>query len=174
MMQIIKTALLLVLISPVVLAQEIRPLDSILATIRSKNPLLQGYDYQMEAIQAYAEGAKGWSAPMVGVGTFMTPYPGQAVMNDGDKGMLMLVGEQAIPNPAKLRAREDYLTSRAAIEDAGQRGAYNQLRAQAKSLYYEWLVQEKQKKVLEEDGQIMERSEESRVGKECVSTCRSG
>src|SRR3546814_16190579 len=108
MMQIIKTALLLVLISPVVLAQEIRPLDSILATIRSKNPLLQGYDYQMEAIQAYAEGAKGWSAPMVGVGTFMTPYPGQAVMNDGDKGMLMLVGAQALPNPATLRAREAY------------------------------------------------------------------
>src|SRR3546814_9073545 len=70
--------------------------------------------------------------------------------------MLMLVGEQAIPNPAKLRARGDYLTSRAAIEDAGQRGAYNQLRAQAKSLYYEWLVLEKQKKVLEEDRQIME------------------
>src|SRR3546814_13894500 len=81
MMQIIKTALLLVLISPVVLAQEIRPLDSILATIRSKNPLLQGYDYQMEAIQAYAERAKGWSAPMVGAGSFMTPYPGQAVIH---------------------------------------------------------------------------------------------
>src|SRR3546814_19495684 len=92
---------------------------------------------------------------MVGVGTFMTPYPGQAVMNDGDKGMLMLVGEQAIPNPAKLRAREDYLTSRAAIEDAGQRGAYKQVGAKDKSLTKALVVLEKQKKVLEEDREQM-------------------
>lgn len=154
--------LLLLLWAPVLRAQEpvqalqVRTLDSILSTIRSNNPMLQGYDYKIEAMNAYAEGAKSWMAPMIGAGTFMTPYPGQQVMSDGDKGMFMLAAEQAIPNPAKLRAKESYMQSKAAIEASGQRDTYNQLRAQAKSLYYEWVVLEKKKEVLEENRQIME------------------
>src|SRR3546814_707062 len=118
--------------------------------------MLQGYDYKVKAMNAYAEGAKSWMAPMIGAGTFMTPYPGQNVMSDGEKGMFMLAAEQAIPNPAKLRAKENYLESKAAIEAAGQSYTYNQLRAQTKSLYYEWVVLEKKKAVLEENRQIIE------------------
>jgi hypothetical protein len=35
-------------------------------------------------LDTYAEGAKSWMAPMVGVGTFMTPYPKQTLMGERD------------------------------------------------------------------------------------------
>jgi outer membrane protein TolC len=95
-------------------------------------------------------------APMAGVGTFMTPYPGQEVMDDGDKGMLMFSVEQQIPNPAKQRAKKELYGSRAAIEQAAQEVTYNQLRAEAKNLYYQWLVLEKKMAVLKENASIME------------------
>lgn len=131
-------------------------LDSILSGIRQNNPMLEGYDYKIKAMNAYAEGARSWMAPMLGAGTFMTPYPWQNTMSSGDKGMLMLSAVQEIPNPAKLRARENYLESKAAIQAAGQDYTYNQLRAEARKLFYEWVVLEKKKKILEENREIME------------------
>ena len=52
-------------------------LDSVLRTIDLRNPMLQEYDNKVKALNIYTEGAKSWMAPMVGAGTFMTPYPGQ-------------------------------------------------------------------------------------------------
>lgn len=131
-------------------------LDSILAVIRTDNPMLEGYDKKVQAMEAYTEGATAWMAPMAGVGTFMTPYPGQEVMEDGDKGMLMFSVEQQIPNPAKQRAKKELYESRAAIEQAAQEVTFNQIRAEAKNLYYQWLVLEKKMVVLQENASIME------------------
>lgn len=131
-------------------------LDSLLTVIRTNNPMLEVYDKRVQAMAAYTEGATSWMAPMAGVGTFMTPYPGQEMMEDGDKGMLMFSVEQKIPNPAKQRAKKELYQSRAAIEQATQRVTYNQLRAEAKILYYQWLVLEKKMKVLQENASIME------------------
>src|SRR4051794_22673415 len=64
-------------------------LDSMLSVINRNNPMLQEYDSKVKAMNAYTEGAKSWMAPMVGVGTFMTPYPGQKVMESRDKGFWM-------------------------------------------------------------------------------------
>src|SRR5688572_9718507 len=77
-------------------------LDSVLRVIDMQNPMLQEYDSKVKAMNAYAEGAKSWMAPMVGAGTFMTPYPNQLLMEERDKGSWMFSLEQEIPNPAKL------------------------------------------------------------------------
>ena len=58
-------------------------LDSVLHLIDRQNPMLQEYDNKVAALNTYTEGANSWMAPMVGIGTFMTPYPGQA--RDGAK-----------------------------------------------------------------------------------------
>lgn len=147
---------LLLAISSGLHGQEVRTLDSVLAAIRNNHPALQGYDYEIAAMNAYAEGADSWKAPMIGGGTFMTPYPGQTVAGEANRGMLMVAAEQAIPNPARLRAKENYMESKAAVTAASRAQAYNQLRARAKSLYYQWAVLEKKKAVLEENRQIMQ------------------
>lgn len=131
-------------------------LDSVLLLIDKQNPMLQKYDYTVKAMEAYAEGAKSWMAPMVGVGTFMTPYPGQAMMEDRDKGSLMFSFEQEIPNPAKLNASKRYLESKASVEEQARSVQFNNLRAEAKTWYYQWLVAEEKIKILKENEHIMD------------------
>ena len=79
-------------------------LDSVLAVIDRQNPMLQEYDNKVKALHEYSAGAKSWMAPMVGAGTFMTPYPNQMLMDERDEGSVMFSFEQEIPNPAKLNA----------------------------------------------------------------------
>lgn len=134
--------------------QQVR-LDSILNTIRTNNPMLQEYRYRAAALNEIAKGAKSWMAPMVGLGTFMTPYPGQMLMDDRDKGSIMISAEQSIPNPAKLRANELLLSSKASIEEAAGSFTFNDLRAQAKTAFYDWFVLEKKLVILRENEEII-------------------
>lgn len=149
------TAVLLCLLTFHTSAQVIT-LDSVLRTIDARNPMLQEYDNKAKALNTYTEGAKSWMAPMVGAGTFMMPYPGQMIMNEGDKGSLMITVEQDIPNPGKLNANKNYFASRASVEEQGRSLQFNQLRAEAKTQYYQWLVAEKKMKVLAENERIIE------------------
>ncbi|MBB6611665.1 TolC family protein [Pontibacter sp. Tf4] len=157
--RLIATIALLLTIVPA-LAQEQQPqvmnLDSVLQRISKQNPMLQMYYTRAKAMDAYAEGAKSWMAPMVGGGFYMNPYPGAEVMDDADKGSYMIVAEQSIPNPAKLRAKEKYMKSRAAIESSGRNVTYNELRAQAKTAYYNWVVLEKKMDALQDNRKIMD------------------
>ncbi|PTX13087.1 outer membrane protein TolC [Pontibacter mucosus] len=131
-------------------------LDSVLQRISDNNPMLQQYRYRAKAMDAYAEGAKSWMAPMVGGGMFMAPYPGAEIMDERDKGAWMISAEQDIPNPVKQRAKEKYMQSKAGIEQAARDVTFNELRAQAKTAYYNWVVLEKQLAVLKDNERIME------------------
>ncbi|WP_237587138.1 TolC family protein [Pontibacter russatus] len=141
---------------PATAQQQPVALDSILQTIRTENPMLQQYDLRAQAQDAYAQGAAGWMAPMVGAGVFMLPYPGQSMEGAEKEGAYMISAEQAIPNPAKQRAKQAYFDSKAAIEQAEGAAIYNELRAQAKASYYNWLVLEKKLDVLQDNARIME------------------
>lgn len=132
------------------------PLDTVLSRISQNNPMLEEFRLRGQAQNAMAEGAKSQMAPMVGAGVFMYPYPGQMIMEERDKGMIMTAVEQEITNPAKLRARQNYQRSKAAIEEAGRDVTYNQLRAQAKTAYFQWVVLEMRKAVLLESQRIMQ------------------
>jgi len=131
-------------------------LDSVLHYIHHNNLMLQEHEIQTQALKTYAEGAKSWMAPMVGAGVFMYPYPGQTIMEGRDKGMLMAAAQQEIPNPAKLKAKEKYMLSQVAAEDEGHEVMANEFRAQAKAAYYQWVVLEKKKAVLQENQRIMQ------------------
>jgi len=131
-------------------------LDSVLRVIDEQNPMLQEYDNKIKALNAYAEGATSWMAPMVGAGTFMTPYPNQMLMDERDKGSWMFSIEQAIPNPSKLGANRKYLSSKASVEIQNRSARFNQLRSEAKTMYYQWLVSEEKLIILKENERIME------------------
>jgi outer membrane protein, heavy metal efflux system len=131
-------------------------LDSVLQMIDRRNPMLKEYDDKVRALNEYSGGAKSWMAPMVGAGTFMTPYSNQMATDERDKGSWMISIEQSIPNPARLNANRNYLQSRAGVEKHGRAIRYNNLRAEARTYYYQWLVSEKKLKVLGENERIME------------------
>lgn len=131
------------------------PLDSVLVRIDQHNPLLKPFGSRAAAARAYAEGARSWMAPMVGVGTFMAPYPAQMIMDDRDKGYGMVSVEQDLPNPRKQQAQRTFQQSKAGVEEAGRGITLNRLRSDAKQLYFEWLVLEKRRVVLAENGRIL-------------------
>ncbi len=137
-------------------AAQVLTLDSVLVMIDRKNPMLQEYDNKVNALNEYSAGAKSWMAPMVGAGTFMTPYGKQMLMEERDKGSWMFSVEQQIPNPAKLNANKDYLQSRAGVEKQSRAIQFNNLRSEAKAYYYQWLVAEKKIAVLNENERIMD------------------
>lgn len=133
-------------------------LDSVLSTINRQNPMLQEYDNKVKALNIYTEGAKSWMAPMVGAGTFMTPYssPMSAHGETVDRGMVMFSFEQDIPNPSRLNANKRYLESKASVEEQARSYRFNTLRAEAKAIYYQWLVAEQKIKTLRENERIVE------------------
>lgn len=136
-------------------SQDIIGLDSILSKIRANNPQLKMYDYQIESQKAKVEGANSWMAPMLGAGTFMTPYPGQSIMEDRDKGSLMFLAEQSIANKSKNKAKENYLAAQANITSAAKAMNYNELKALAQSFYYSAIINTKKLNLLNENLHIM-------------------
>jgi outer membrane protein TolC len=150
------TFLLLFLPAPLLAQQTPLKLDTILNRIEKNNLLLQTYALKAESYKYKAKAGTAWMAPMVGVGTFMTPYPGQAVMDDRDKGSVMLQLEQDIPNPAKQNAQKRYIESKGDVEMAGRAIAMNTFKAQAKSLYYTWIVASQRIQILQENDKIMQ------------------
>lgn len=158
MKHITKYALWLLVLLPVQLFAQQAPvltLDSILQRIDRNNVLLQSYDLKAQSYKYSADASTAWMPPMVGVGTFMTPYPGQMIMEPRDKGNLMLQIEQDIPNKAKLNARKRYIESQGNIERATRDITLNDFKAQAKRLYFNWLIAKQRMKVLQENEKIM-------------------
>lgn len=156
MKRITRYGLWLLFFLPIQLSAQVLPLDSILQRIDRNNLLLQSYGLKAQGYQYSADAATAWMAPMIGAGTFMTPYPREMVMDGRDKGSYMLQLEQDIPNPAKLKARRKYIASQANAEKATRDITLNDYKAQAKRLYYGWLVAKQQIAVLQENEKIMQ------------------
>ncbi|HEX2844980.1 MAG TPA: TolC family protein [Chitinophagaceae bacterium] len=158
MKQLIKYSIALLVCLPAgVVAQQtpVLPLDTILQRIDRNNILLQSYNLKAESYKYSADASTAWMAPMVGIGTFMTPYPGQMIMDPRDKGNIMLQIEQDIPNRAKLNARKRYIESQGNLERATRDITLNDFKAQAKRLYFNWLIAMQRINVLQENEKIM-------------------
>lgn len=133
-------ALLLMILAATTQGQTVMSLDSILKEITANNPALQSFNTRAAAQEAKVAGAKAWMAPMIGAGTFMTPYPGADVMNPNDKGSWMFSVEQEIPNPLKQKAKQKALGAQSSITLAQRGVAVNELRAKARDFYYDILI----------------------------------
>ena len=154
MMKPTKIIALLITLSVVSAAAQEMSLDSILAQIARRHPMLAEYRHRAAAMQAYADGATAWMAPMAGIGTFMTPYPGQRP-EDMDKGAVMMSVEQSIPNPAKVKANRQALTSKADVEAARGLQQWNLLRSQARAAVYTWTIAGQQIEALQEQEKLL-------------------
>lgn len=126
------------------------PLDSVLAKVAA-NPSLKAYDAKAKAQNAYAEGAKSLDAPKLSAGQYQVPYE----LNP-NSGSFMIQGEQMFTNPAKLRAKEDYLKGQSKVTSADKDYLKNQLFAQAKQYYYERVVLEKKLALLQQTQSLLD------------------
>ena len=126
------------------------PLDSVLVRI-SANPALQAFDTRTLAQDAYATGAKSLDAPKISAGQYQTPY-----QLNPNSGSFMIQAEQMFSNPAKLRAKEDYMKGMANVTAEDKNYLKNQLIAQAKQYYFERVVLEKKLSLLQNTQNLLE------------------
>ncbi|OJW13852.1 TolC family protein [Mucilaginibacter sp. 44-25] len=126
------------------------PLDSVLARVKT-NPALQAYDAKSSAQDAYATGAKSLDAPKISAGQYQVPY--QLKPNGGS---FMIQAEQMFTNPAKLKAKQEYMQGQSKVTAADKGYMTNQLIAQAKQYYYERVVLEKKLALLQNTQSLLE------------------
>jgi outer membrane protein TolC len=132
-------------------AQEKRlSLDSVLARVTT-NPALQAYNARISAQDEYSNGAKSLDAPKISAGQYQTPY-----QLNPNTGSFMISGEQMFTNPAKLRAKEDYMKGVSKVTAQDKNYLKNQLIAQAKQYYYERVVLEKKLALLQNTQDLFE------------------
>ncbi len=136
------------------LAAQTLSLDNILSTIKTNNPQLKMYDADIQSMDAAAKGAKSWMPPQVETGFFMTPYNTKMwkadEMNPG-MGNYMLGVTQMIPNASKLKADFNLMSAMSSVEKENKNYTINQLKALAKTNYYQWLVLNKKIKIADDN-----------------------
>ena len=142
-------------------AQPRLSLSTLLDSIERNNPVNRMYEADIRSMDEAANGARSWMPPEIGAGLFMTPYNIQrwkAADGGMEEGMgnFMVSLQQMIPNPGKLKADQAYMRSMSGVAKEERLTLLNNLYAQAKKAYYEWVVVEKKKEVVDENEKVLE------------------
>ncbi|HET8828509.1 MAG TPA: TolC family protein [Pelobium sp.] len=122
-------------------AQDVVTIDSVLKTIETANPELKIYDERVKQQDALVESAGAWKAPMVGLGTNMTPYNNFSRERNLRDGALMIRAEQEILNRSKSKSEKDYLSVQSEITKAQKINNLNELKALARTYYYDVVIE---------------------------------
>jgi outer membrane protein, heavy metal efflux system len=141
-------------------AQERLKLEDVFSSINNSHPNLKGYDAQIRSLDEAAKGAKNWEPPLLSSGLWMTPYNPALwkKMSDGTPGMgqYMISAEQMFPNKKMQSAEQKYMQSMSTVEVQKKNATINELYAQAKKNFYQWIIAKKKIKVLEQDQKILD------------------
>lgn len=133
-------------------------MDSLLSRIENNYPSLLSYQYTIEALNAKVEGSRAWMPPTISAGLMQFPYDLELVkmkddpMNQSGFGVSF---EQMIPNRHKLDAKSAYASSLSAIQESKREWTKNDLRKEAKRLYYYRYIAERKLLVLEENSRLL-------------------
>jgi cobalt-zinc-cadmium efflux system outer membrane protein len=139
-------------------AQQLK-LDSILNEIHRVNPQMKMFDADIRSADEAAKGAKSWMAPELSSGFWMAPYKTSLWKRQADgttgMGQYMISAQQDIPNPARLNADVKYMESMSAVDKQRKNAALNELIAEAKKNYYEWVIIKKKISILDQDEKLL-------------------
>ncbi|MEP6948256.1 MAG: TolC family protein [Ginsengibacter sp.] len=133
-------------------------LNDILDSIQKNNPALKVYDANARSLDVASKGARNWMPPEFGTGLWMTPYnPKYWKGNNGSFGMgqYMVSAAQTFPNKRRQDAEENYLKSLSSAENENKQVEANNLFAEAKTGYYQWIVLKKELGVLNENEKVL-------------------
>lgn len=137
-----------------------KSLDDILNEIQNANPSLKMYDAEVQAMDAAAKGAWSWMPPEAGTGFFMMPYnPKYARKNDmGEEGMgqYVFAVQQMFPNRKRQAAEYRYMNTMSSVVKEKKGAALNELIAEAKKNYLEWVIFKKKFSILEQNEKLLD------------------
>lgn len=138
--------------------QNLTDINAILDSVQSNNPSLKMYDAEVRSMDEAAKGAKSWMPPELSAGLFMTPYDPRFLRSmDGQPGMgQFMVGlQQMLPNPQRQRADFQYMSYMSSVEKEKKGYTLNQLFAEAKKNYFEWMILKKQLLIIEDNDKLL-------------------
>jgi hypothetical protein len=134
-------------------------LKKLLQQVETNYPSIIQYQYDIQSIQAKADGAKSWMPPTFSTGIMRFPYNFSMISEKNDpmnQAGVAFSLEQMIPNTSKLNAKKSYISSLAEIEKSKSEWTKNELRREAKILYYNRYVTEKKQIILNESEEILQ------------------
>ena len=141
-------------------AQEKLTINDIFSTISGTHPDLKGYDAQIRSLNEAAKGARNWEAPLLSSGLYMTPYNPSMWQKqmDGSNGMgqYMISAQQMFPNRKMQNAESKYMNSMSSVEVNMKQATINDLYAQAKKNYYQWIIAKKKLAVLDQSQKVLD------------------
>lgn len=134
-------------------------LEKLLQQVETNYPSIIQYQYNIQSIQAKASGAKSWMPPTFSTGIMRFPYNLSMLKEKNDpmnQAGIAFSLEQMIPNTSKLNSKKSYINSLAEIEKSKSEWTKNELRREAKILYYNRYVTEKKQLILKESEEILQ------------------
>lgn len=140
------------------MCQQVLKLNDIFSIIQKNNPEVNLYDAQIRSLDEASKGAKSWSPPEFGAGFFMTPYNlsmTKATPTQKGMGAFMISASQMFPNKKEQNANAEYLQSLSAVNKENKQFSLNDLFAEAKKNYYNWMVTEKKMTVLNDNKKLL-------------------
>jgi len=140
-------------------AQNKMALQEVLQTIDTSNPVAKMYAAQIRSLDEAAKGARNWMPAEFGTGFWMTPY-NPKLWQKGDNGasgmgQYMLSVQQMFPNKKKQDAEAAYMEGMSSADKEKVKYELNQLYADAKKNYNEWIVIQKKLNVINENEKLL-------------------
>lgn len=133
-------------------------LEKLLQQVETNYPSIIQYQYNIQALQAKTEGAKSWMPPTFSTGVMRFPY-NLMMLNEKNNPMnqagIAFSLEQMIPSQSKLNAKKNYLNSLSEIETSKSDWTKNELRKEAKILYYNRFVNEQKQNIVTESEEVL-------------------
>jgi len=133
-------------------------LEILLQKVETNYPSIIQYQYNFQALQAKTDGAKSWMPPTFSAGIMRFPYNLSMIREQNDpmnQAGIAFSLEQMIPNQSKLNAKKSYLNSLSEIEKSKSDWTKNELRREAKILYYNRFVNEQKQKIITESEEVL-------------------
>lgn len=127
-------------------------ISDVFTSIDKSYPQLQFYESKIYSIASLAQGAKAWMPPTFSVAFDRFPYQVSMIKEntpDNQAGIMLSI-QQMIPNPAKLNAKKDYLTSLEDIQRNDLEWQKNVLHFAARLYYYRRYIAERKLKLVKE------------------------
>ncbi len=133
-------------------------LENIFSIVQKDHPQMKMYDAKIRSSDEAAKGAKSWAPPEFGAGFWMTPYNfnrAKASAIDKGRGSFMISASQMFPNKKEQNANAKYLQALSSVNKENKQVSLNELYAEAKKNYYDWLVIEKKQRVLNDNEKLL-------------------
>jgi outer membrane protein TolC len=135
-------------------------LHEILEHIKLHSDHLKMYDAQARSLDEAAKGARSWMPPELGTGFWMVPYNPSLWKkgNNGTNGMgqYMISAQQMIPNRKRQNAEQSYMGAMSSVTTEEKQAKQNDLFAEAKKNFYQWMVAKKKMDVINENLKLLD------------------